>query len=137
MSINPSEYIAIPRDQVPTAIKKVYELSSPRGLGFLHAKEGELEDEVIQRLMTQFDKQPNYPVLVSMDYVYGRCCKMTIRRHPTDDSLALLPTHWYDHLDYQLLELMEACGVEEPAASLLAAREVRDQRLAAEEITDV
>lgn len=127
MSTNPDCFISISRDQLPSAIKAAYRLSFPVGFGFLHFQEGELSDEDTEALLTQYDDRPNYPFCVSMDYVRGRCCKFSIRKHPTDGDVALIPAYWYDHTDRDLVELLTTCGVEDPMAAILTARQAMEE----------
>jgi hypothetical protein len=81
-------------------VKKAYELSGPQGLGFLHAKGGSLTDEETQELI-----RPTGRIALSMDYVHGRACKMTVFRE--GDRLEIRDT-WYDHSDLLLERLLGA-----------------------------
>ena len=79
-------------------VKKVYELSQPQGLGFLHYQEGGLSDEEAKTLIKE---NGNY--VVNMDYVKGRACKMIVFRK---NNKLLIQDSWYDHTDNQLKELL-------------------------------
>lgn len=124
MPLDPDYHLVIPRDKLKEAVKKAYELSQPVGMGILHYREGPLTDEEAQGLIDLC--KGSHMKLVRMDYVHGRCCKLTIYRHPTDESLALIVAYWQDHTDSQLAELLTTCGVEEPAAMILEVREKLD-----------
>lgn len=47
--------IRVPAPKLETFIKKAYELSQPQGLGFLHAKPGELDTETMETLIAGHD----------------------------------------------------------------------------------
>lgn len=90
-------------------IAKAYELSSPQGLGFLHAKPGALPDADIDEILERSKDDPLGPV--QMDYVNGRSIKLSVRRR--DDKL-FIPARWYDHHSTQLAELCDAIGAARP-----------------------
>ena len=79
-------------------VKKTYELSSPQGLGFLHAKDGGLTDEEAKSFINK-----KGDIAISMDYVHGRACKMNVLRK--EGRLEIRDT-WYDHTDSQLNKLL-------------------------------
>ena len=82
-------------------VKKVYDLSKPQGLGFLHYTEQPLIDEEVNSIL----EHANYnDVRLSMDYVKGRACKMTVFK--TDDKL-WIHNNWYDHTKEQLSVLLK------------------------------
>lgn len=85
--------------------QKVYELSVPRGLGFLHAKSGGLSAEEAAEIVKRSE---HANVALSMDYVAGRGCKMTVFR-----NLGQLEIRdaWYDHTDSDLTTLLAAFGI--------------------------
>ena len=85
----------------------VYELSTPQGLGFFQAKEGGLEKEEAERIVSNF--QEDTRIALSLDYVHGRSCKMTIWRK--DDDGYKLNDSWYDHSESQYDELLSRHGV--------------------------
>ena len=81
--------------------KKVYELSVPQGLGFLHFTSKPLTDEEAEQLVNVF--KDDKTLALDMDYVKGRACKMHVRRE--NGKLTISDT-WYDHTDriyHQLL----------------------------------
>lgn len=85
-------------------VKNVYDLSRPVGMGFLHFTPGPLSDDDAQRCIMPAGGS----LVVSMDYVHGRGCKMSVwrklNRLEIDDA-------WYDHTDAQLQELLAHVGV--------------------------
>lgn len=82
-------------------VKEVYKLSGPQGLGFLHHEEGELTDDEVEDILKTWEKDKQFRL--SLDYVKGRACKMTIFRK--EDKL-YIRVPWYDHTDQQLRELL-------------------------------
>lgn len=84
--------------------KAVYRLSVPQGMGILHAKQGELDQETAEEITraTKF----------SMDYVHGRACKMHLRER---DGKLMAPSTWYDHTDDQYERLLAEFGFSREA----------------------
>lgn len=82
--------------------KDVYELSTPQGLGMLHARPDGLSDEDAKRIATAYadDKRE----ALSMDYVHGRSCKMHVRRDDNGDLW--IGESWYDHSSAALDDLL-------------------------------
>jgi hypothetical protein len=87
--------------------KKVYELSQPRGLGFLHFKPGPLSDDEVRPLLSDGHTALN------MDYVKGRGCKMHVFR---DAGKLFITSPWFDHTDEELHKLLTECGMTAPPA---------------------
>ena len=87
--------------------KKVYELSSPQGMGFLHFTPAPLSDERAKEIINRFvnDKW----AALRMDYVDGRACKMVVKKI---DGKLFINDNWYDHTDEQLQELLEALKIK-------------------------
>lgn len=90
-------------------IKKVYDLSVPQGMGYLHFKEGPLSDDEAQALIDR--KEYGGHIKVSLDYVRGRACKMTVFK---DGDRLWIPSRWFDHQDFHLNDLLEHCGIKRP-----------------------
>ena len=86
--------------------QKVYELSSPQGLGFMHFTPQPLDEKVAQEMVDQW-KKDNWSAL-SMDYVNGRACKMDVIRK---DGKLFIHDSWYDHSDDKLKQLLAAFNV--------------------------
>lgn len=88
--------------------QKVYELSVPQGMGFIHAKSGGLSDEDAQALL---DKEKNDSrIALLMDYVHGRACKMTVFK---EEGKLFMRDSWYDHSDWSLSQLMKFVNEKE------------------------
>lgn len=88
-------------------VQKVYELSAPQGLGFLHFVPGSLSEEEAKSLIN--NKPDSYGCVVNMDYIKGRACKIHVWKE--GDSLHIADS-WYDHTDTQLWELLNCVGIE-------------------------
>ncbi len=86
--------------------KAAYDLSEPRGLGFLHAREGGLSHEDAVVLVDEFPDLPH--LRLYMDYVHGRGCKLTASR---EDDRLFISARWYDHTDEQLRQLLARVGM--------------------------
>ena len=86
-------------------VKRVYELSIPQGLGFLHYKNRGLTDEEAKQLILPEKEGCQYAknIVVDMDYIKGRACKMIVFKE--NDKL-YIRNSWYDHMDEQLRELL-------------------------------
>ena len=100
---------------MPKFVKKVYDLSTPQGLGMLHYTPEPLSDEIAEKIAKDGDHSdmgfPSHKtegVALRMDYVQGRACKMTVLRK---DNKLYIPNTWYDHTDAQLKELLEHCDL--------------------------
>jgi hypothetical protein len=86
-------------------IAKAYELSEPQGMGFLHFKEGPLDDETIDKILSSKGSH----CVAGMDYVNGRSVKMAV--YAKGDRLVIGGPGWYDHADFKLEELLSSDGV--------------------------
>lgn len=85
-------------------VKKVYELSSPQGMGFLHFEVEPLSDEEALSLID--DKRG-----IEMDYIKGRACKFSAKYR---DGKLVISDSWYDHSGAQFQELLNAFGLKVP-----------------------
>ena len=93
-------------------VKAVYELSAPRGLGFLHYEEGGLTTEEAQWILDAGEGKPKH-IIAHMDYIKGRACKMLIR--VGEDEMPFIELPWYDHTDDQTEELLKRFNLPMPA----------------------
>ena len=89
--------------------KVAYDLSKPVGMGFTQDWEAALTDEDIDYLINERDK-----IVLSMDYVNGRACKIHVMRSEDDDKLYINES-WFDHSDWELATLLTSIGVNLPA----------------------
>ena len=84
-------------------IKKVYDLSVPQGLGFLHFEENPLMGEEAKDILDTWKNDKKFAL--DMDYVKGRACKMTVFK---EGEKLYINVPWYDHTDKQLKNLLES-----------------------------
>ena len=103
MDYNTPDYIEITGANLVEVAKKAYELSSPQGMGFLHAREGGLSDEEAKQLVER-GAQGN--IKLHLDYVHGRAVKLFVLGN--DDGHLYLERSWYDHSKGDLDALISA-----------------------------
>jgi hypothetical protein len=88
--------------------KAAYSLSQPRGLGFIHFMDGDLPDVDAETIATRLAAmRPDYYRAMDMDYVRGRCVKLTVYKF---DGKHYIKGMWFDHTDADLAELLVAIG---------------------------
>ena len=87
-------------------LRAAYRLSSPQGLGFLHARDGELDDAMVEEIISRDDG--NKWTAIGTDYVHGRAMKFSVRRY---DGRLYIQRRWFDHSQAQLAELLSAVGL--------------------------
>jgi hypothetical protein len=97
-------------------VKAVYDLSRSQGLGALHYTPGPLTDAEADEIVAQRTLESDIPI--SMDYVRGRACKMTVFQKGDD---LFIRGSWFDHSDHQLAELLKRVGIVADAASIARA----------------
>lgn len=129
MAINPKTYIEIPADKLREAIKAAYDLSQPIGLGFLHAKGGELDEESVDEIIS---RERGW-IVASMDYVHGRQCKFHVYSDEGNPPRYFVRHYWYDHGEYQLVDLLTRIGVDNPQEKIDAAKAEQEAENAAYE----
>jgi len=85
--------------------QKVYELSVPQGMGFLHYTPEPLDESEAKQLVRPDDR---YTVL-NMDYVRGRACKMHVY---VNGGKWFIDDSWYDHTDRVYEKLLSEFGIK-------------------------
>ncbi len=85
-------------------VKTAYELSRPQGLGFLSFEPGPLSDGDAESLVLK-----EGCLAVDLDYVYGRSCKLHVRR---ENGNLVFPDRWHDHTDKEYDTLLKEVGVK-------------------------
>lgn len=98
-----SELIDITGIDLVEFAKKVYELSVPQGLGFLHYTPKPLSDEEAKSCLR---KDTNF--CLDMDYVNGRACKMTVFK---EGEKLYIRDAWYDHSDSTFQKLLNSFNI--------------------------
>lgn len=95
-------------------VRAAYELSAPKGLGFMHFTPEPLSDAEVDAIIGA----PDYSkCLVSMDYVNGRCCKFGVWQ---DGDTLTIRSPWFDHSAAQLTALLARVGVTAAAGVTVA-----------------
>jgi hypothetical protein len=91
-------------------VQRVYDLSSPQGMGFIHFTSEPLSVEEAKEIIDSFNDDKS--VAVSLDYIKGRSCKMHVfRADSTTGEKLQIHDNWYDHTDQQLKDLLSSTGV--------------------------
>lgn len=90
--------------------QEAYARSIPQGLGFLHFTDGPLPEAEARRIVDRFAN--NDRIALSLDYVRGRACKLTVFRE--GDRLEI-NDRWFDHSASDLDGLLAAVGIARPA----------------------
>src|SRR5438067_10004377 len=85
--------------------KAAYELSVPQGLGFLHAREGDLSDDDATEVVT---RSPDSRIALNIDYLHGRAVKLIVFK---DGDRLTMRDDWFDHSPSQLDELLTRVGL--------------------------
>lgn len=101
----------IPEDKLVEVVKAAYDLSHAVGMGVIHYREGSLTDDQAKTLIDMDHKRH----VVSMDYVVGRCVKMSVFKDQQTGQLFIHKT-WYDHSQDDLKELLDRAGIEYDAS---------------------
>jgi len=103
------DFIDVSAADIKLLIKKAYELSLPLGLGMLHFRSGELDEETVELLVSR----PRGPVRgvsrIHMDHIHGRAVKMTIY---IKDDKKYIAASWHDHSPTELELLLREIGVK-------------------------
>lgn len=93
---------------LPHFAQVVYRLSKPQGMGYIHYKGGELSKADAEAEVASQDSDDR--IALSMDYVHGRACKMTVFRLAKTGQLFIRPD-WFDHTESQLHQLLDEFGL--------------------------
>ena len=98
--MNTENMIEVTEASLTEMAKAAYELSVPRGLGFIHARDGGLSDEDAANCVDESNER--FPL--KMDYVHGRSCKFRVSQD--DEGRRWIRGQWYDHTPDHLQELL-------------------------------
>ena len=107
----PAGMIALPKGvNLNKFVCDVYDLSAPVNMGQLHYNPAPMaEDEAKQIIDREARNSSN--VVVSMDYVNGRQCKMTVWVH--NDGTYYIRDKWMDHLNEEFFRLLQRAKVKD------------------------
>ena len=86
--------------------QKAYDLSAPKGMGYLHYTPEPITYEQAKGLVDHNHRM--FPL--DLDYVNGRAVKLTVRREK--DGRLWLEDTWFDHTMSQYRELLAYVGIE-------------------------
>lgn len=95
--------ITFPISKLKVLISETYHRSTPVGMGIIHFIPGHIPQETLETLAKDIESKHK---MVSMDYVHGRQCKMTIWL--VDDETIGIRTYWPDHTQEEFKALIEA-----------------------------
>lgn len=119
ISLRTDDLIDVTEADPVALVQAAYDLSAPIGLGLAHYLPGALSAEDAQAILTPEPDEAGFrrrgDVVVSMDYVRGRCCKFTIFRD--DEGRRWIAKHWRDHSRDDLQELLRRCNLDPEKAT--------------------
>jgi hypothetical protein len=101
--MNTENMIEITGCELIEVVKAAYDFSRPQGMGFFHYEEGSLSEEEAAKLVREDDLCP-----VSLDYVKGRACKLTVFK---DEDRLYVAKRWFDHSEADLAKLLDRIGI--------------------------
>lgn len=107
---DPTRHIAITGVDMRTFIMAVYELSKEVGMGQIMYRSGLLDREMVELIMAGHRQrmEGGSPIVLHMDYVHGRACKMVVYR---EHDILYISSKWFDHSEEDLRKLLERCGI--------------------------
>lgn len=95
-----------------------FDVSVPRGMGFLHHREEPLSDAEAESVLSR--NKPDSYVALNADYVRGRAVKLTVWRDRDTGSYYTRP-YWFDHDQSKLAAILREAGVANPEAKIAEA----------------
>lgn len=118
-------YIDITELDERALIRAAYAASVPMGLGFLHARDGELDEETVEAILNHARKFRGG--LINMDYVHGRAVKLWVRE---DNGRRYVQLNWFDHGREAMAEMLRTLGLPDVEARIEKARAEEDDAAA-------
>ena len=126
MEMDPQRFVEITGADLRQLVRVAYRLSRPVGMGFLHYREGEIPEEMIDRILDTKPQAVYGPkegrfirIVVNMDYVMGRAVKLAVWAVETIDietgqkaDKLYIERSWFDHGHEELCTLLTELGVE-------------------------
>lgn len=105
-----SNYIEFTGHEPYLILQKAYELSSPQGMGFMHARAGGLSDDEAKAIVAGATRgSPPHNASISFDYVHGRAMKLWM---DVREGRLFLPRSWYDHSEEAMRALCESFSID-------------------------
>ena len=105
--MNTENMIEITGCDLRVLVRTAYNLSVSLGMGHLHFRPGELDEETVYDIVNQ---KESMDTVLGMDYVHGRSVKLTVHK---DGDRLYIHNAWFDHTPRQLQALLQAIGVKE------------------------
>ena len=118
-------YIDITELDERALIRAAYAASVPLGLGFLHARDGELDEETVDAILNHARKF--HEGAINMDYVHGRAVKLRVRQEHGRRYVLL---NWYDHGPEAMAQMLRTLGLPDVEARIEKARAEEDEAAA-------
>ena len=106
-------------------IRAAYAASVPLGLGFPHARDGELDEETVDAILNHARKF--HEGAINMDYVHGRAVKLRVRQEHGRRYVLL---NWYDHGPEAMVQMLRTLGLPDVEARIEKARAEEDDAAA-------
>ena len=108
-----SDMIEVTGIDLRRLIKAVYAESVPQGMGFLHAQEGPMSDDVVEHIMAKCNVYPKGQkgCVVNLDYVMGRSVKFSVFQD--EEEKLWVRKFWYDHSELKLRRALREAGLKE------------------------
>ena len=116
MKFNAEQFYQLKDDvDLVKLVQKVYSLSEPLGMGFLHYVEGPLDAETAETFVKTSKAIKPYTVL-NLEYVKGRSCKFHVYLgkdigSPNAGGL-YIHQYWNDHQPAHMRELLREFGTD-------------------------
>ena len=107
------EVITLPKNtNLIKFIQDVYDLSHPVGMGKIHYTPEPLSDEEAHSIADQAKGRlfETSGLLIRMDYVNGRACKMNI--YATADGTLYIDSNWFDHTKAEFSRLLQRTKIK-------------------------
>lgn len=108
-----SDMIEVTGIDLRRLIKAVYAESVPQGMSFLHAQEGPMPDEMVERIVADCRMYPKGQrgCVLSLDYVMGRSVKFSVFQD--EEEKLWVRKFWYDHSELKLRRALREAGLKE------------------------
>jgi hypothetical protein len=116
-------YVDITEADQRQLARLAYAASRPQGMGMLHYREGELDEETLTQIMEVADKY--HEGAIDLDYVHGRACKLRVRRY---DGKRYVRLDWYDHSAEAMKVVLRQLNLPDVEARIAEAERTGEQQ---------
>lgn len=116
MSMFAEGFINVTNVDMRAFVLAVYDLSKPKGTGWLHAAPGAIGDDVLEEIMKDYDAATRSRSLtvLQLNHIQGRSCQISVWRDV--DGQLYITDGWYDHEPEQFIELLQRLDLPVPAS---------------------